>query len=179
MRSGTVRILVALAVTTALSGCGGVSLTGKSKDAPQATPVSLERQNTAENRLIQVSSTAARASYCAFGMDRAKLKANYLAYERQQGASEEVVGKFDRLYDSSYNLFYNKVRENPDSCSKDQIEEIRPDINRHLAGDYTPSKRKPKVEQADVKAPTLNQDKIDITSGGIDNDVFKDPTSRY
>ena len=179
MRSGTVRIAAALAVTAVLSGCGGVSLTGKSKDTPQATPVSLERDNTPENRLIQVSSTAARASYCAFGMDRARLKTSYLAYERQQGASEEMLAKFDRLYDSSYNLFYNKVRENPDACSKSQIEEIRPDINRHLAGDYTPSKRKPQVQEANVKEPALNRDKIDITTGGIDNDVFKDPTSRY
>lgn len=165
------RIAVALAVTMALSGCGGISLTGKSKEQPKAA-VSLERENTPQNRLLQVTSTAARASYCAFGMDRAKLKANYLAYERQQGASPEMLAKFDSLYDSSYNLFYSKVRQNPNACSKDQIEEIRPDINRHLAGDYTPSKRKPEVKQADVDVPTLRNDKVDIISGGIDNRVW-------
>lgn len=171
MRSGTVRIAVAFAVTLALSGCGGVSLTGKSKE-PVKEAVSLERENTPENRLIQVSSTAARASYCAFGLDKAQLKAKYLAYERQQGATEEVLAKFDRLYDSSYNLFYNKVRENPDSCSKSQIEEIRPEINRHLVGDYSPAKRKPQTEQANVRAPTLRSDRVDILSGGIDNRVW-------
>lgn len=173
------RIAVALAVTAVLSGCGGISLTGKSKDSPKATPVSLERENTPQNRLLQVTSTAARASYCAFGMDRAKLKADYLAYERKQGASEEMLAKFDTLYDSSYNLFYSKVRQNPESCSREQIEEIRPEINRHLAGDYTPAKRQPQVQQAEVEVPTLKSDKIDIISGGVDNPVFQDPTSRY
>lgn len=176
MRSGKVRIAVALAVTAVLSGCGGVGLTGKSKEPPKEA-ASPERENTPQNRLLQVSSTAARASYCAFGMDRAKLKANYLAYERQQGASEEMIAKFDQLYDSSYNLFYNKMRTNPESCSKDNIEEIRPDINRHLAGDYTPSKRKPKVQQADVDTPTLKDDRIDIISGGVDNPVFQNPNA--
>lgn len=167
------RIAAVFAITAVLAGCGGgIGLTGKS-EKPSNAAASLERANTPQNRLLQVSSTAARASYCAFGMDRAKLKADYLAYERQQGATPEMLAKFDTLYDSSYNLFYTKVRENPESCSKNQIEEIRPDINRHLAGDYTPSQRKPDPQQADVRAPTLNRDKMDIESGGVDNRVFE------
>lgn len=174
MRNGPAGIIAAAAAAVALAGCGGgLGLTGKSEE-PAAEAVSLERENTPQNRLLQVSATAARASYCAFGMDRAKLKADYLAYERNQGASPDMIAKFDSLYDSSYNLFYKKVRENPESCSKEQIEEIRPDINRHLAGDYTPSRRKPQAtEQAEVRSPGSRRDQVDITSDGIDNPIWE------
>jgi hypothetical protein len=175
------RIAAAVAAATVLAGCGGgLSLTGKSEKPPEEV-ASLERANTPQNRLLQVASTAARASYCAFGMDRTKLKADYLAYERSQGASPEMVDKLSSLYDSTFNLFYKKVRENPKACSREDIEEIRPDINRHLAGDFTPSQRKPKVAQTNTRAPSVvrEEDKIDITKGGADNPVFQDPRSRY
>jgi hypothetical protein len=176
------RFISMLVATAALGGCsGGFGLTGMSQEPVKET-ASLERANTPQNRLLQVSLTAARASYCAFGMDRAKLKADYLAYERSQGASQEMVDKLSSLYDSTYNLFYNKVRANPKSCSREDIEAIRPDINRHLAGDFTPSQRKPEsVDSAkvDVSTPIRNQDRVDITKGGVDNQVFQEPGARY
>jgi hypothetical protein len=136
------------AMTAALAACGGgrLGLGGSAEEEPEAA-VDRTRANTPQNRAIQVAATAARASYCAFGMDREQLRADYLAYEREQGATPEAMEKLEQLYDATYRLFSKKVREISDSCSKENIEEIRPQINRHLDGDYTPEPRKPDQPQ--------------------------------
>ena len=175
MLDKTARVCGLLVLCLTLGSCGGgLGLTGNSEKEPQQS-VSLTRPNTTQNRLLQVSSTAAKASYCAFGMDREKLKASYLAYEQSQGVPPETIARLNTLYDSTYQLFYNQVRQNPDYCSRENIEAIRPDINRHLRGDFSPSERKPDVQQAKVKTPeyTAKKDRVDITSGGADNPVFQ------
>jgi len=78
-------------------------------------------------------------SYCAFGLNPQKLKGDYLAWERSQGASEESITNLGVTYDKAFLTFYDKVKDTPGYCSKAKIEEIRPEINRHLAGNYEPS----------------------------------------
>ncbi|MFQ5625926.1 MAG: hypothetical protein ACE5FM_04650 [Methyloligellaceae bacterium] len=85
--------------------------------------------------------TAASARYCAFGLNPQKLKGDYLAWERAQGLPPDAIQKLDATYDKAFLTFYAKVKDTPGYCSKAKIEEIRPEINRHLAGDYTPRKR--------------------------------------
>lgn len=137
-----------------LSACGTsarLGLTDKKEEkvtVPQQAD--LTRENTPANRATQVAWTAARAQYCAFNMRADKLRADYLAYEGQQGLSPEEMANVTRVYDHTYNTFYAQVREVPNYCTRAQIEEIRPDINRHLAGDYTPSPRKPPRIEVDV-----------------------------
>ena len=123
-----------------LAACGGrlAGLTGAQKQAAApAAPVS-----TPAARAVQVAWTAASARYCAFGLNPQKLKGDYLAWERKQGASEESVQNLSSTYDKAFLTFYDKVKETPGYCSKAKIEEIRPEINRHLSGNYEPS---PKV----------------------------------
>lgn len=172
------RLCVVLIAALAVSACGGgrLGLSEKGAEEPQKTAADRSRPNTPKQRTIQVASTAARASYCAFGMDREQLRADYFAYEREQGASPETMEKLKRLYDATYRLFSKKVRQISDSCSSENIEEIRPHINRHLEGDYTPAPREPEpTRQADVELPDITrpEDQVDITSGGIDNKVWE------
>ncbi len=150
----TLRSAAVILLLATLAACSGrLGLGDKSKDEPQKT-VDLARPNTPDNRAVQVAWTAARASYCAFGMDRAKLRSDYLAYERAQGgAPPQQMERLERLYDATYRLFYAKARQLPRYCTREKIEEIRPDINRHLRGDYTPSPRKPAIQEADVDVP--------------------------
>lgn len=146
--------LFLMALPLALAACGA-RLGGEAEKQSAAQTVSLERPNTPSARAVQVSWTAARASFCAFGMDRNKLRADYLAYERAQGATPEQMAQLERLYDVTYQTFYAKVREVPNYCTRKRIDEIRPDINRHLRGDYTPSQRKPPkvAQEEEVKLP--------------------------
>jgi hypothetical protein len=85
-----------------------------------------------------VAWTAASARYCAFGLNPQKLKGDYLAWERTQGSSAEAVQNLSSTYDKAFLTFYDKVKETPGYCSKAKIEEIRPEINRHLSGNYEP-----------------------------------------
>jgi hypothetical protein len=144
-----------------LAGCGTASRLGfgdkPEKEASQADP--LARPNTPTSRATQVAWTAARAQYCAFGLNRQKLRAEYLAYEGSQGASPEEMQRIARTYDLTFEAFYTRVREIPNYCTRTRIEEIRPDINRHLAGDYTPSQRKPPEPDSDAPNPYLPRGK--------------------
>lgn len=146
-----------LAAALLAAGCGKLGL-GAKADKDVKKTVNLARPDTPTNRAVQVAWTAARAQYCAFGMDREKLRASYLAYERSQGLPPEQLQAVERTYDVTYQTFYARVRGIPNYCTKAQIEEIRPDINRHLRGDYTPSLRKPPPKDPDDVKITPEKD---------------------
>ncbi|MEC9367225.1 MAG: hypothetical protein VX871_00850 [Pseudomonadota bacterium] len=146
-------VILSMLVAGLLAGCSTGSrlgLTEKPKDASAPAPVDLSRENSPSNRATQVAWTAARAQYCAFNMRSEKLRVDYLAYEGRQGLSAEDMAKLTRLYDLTYNTFYAQIRETPTYCTRDRIDEIRPEINRHLAGDYTPADRKPPPIDVDL-----------------------------
>lgn len=128
---------VLMGICLGLAGCsGGLGLgTGTQASAP-APPASTPAQ-----RAVQVAWTAASARYCAFGLNPQKLKGDYLAWERTQGLPSGTIENVDAIYDKAFLTFYAKVKDTPGYCSKAKIEEIRPEINRHLAGDYSPRKR--------------------------------------
>lgn len=128
---------VLIGICLALAGCSGGLGVGLGAQTSVADPPS----STPTQRAIQVAWTSASARYCAFGLNPQKLKSDYLAWERAQGQSPEVVQNLDTTYDKAFKTFYDKVKETPGYCSKARIEEIRPEINRHLAGDYSPRKR--------------------------------------
>lgn len=128
---------VLMGICLGLAGCsGGLGLgTGTQASAPAS------HASTPAQRAVQVAWTAASARYCAFGLNPQKLKDDYLAWERAQGLPPGTIENVDAIYDKAFLTFYAKVKDTPGYCSKAKIEEIRPEINRHLAGDYTPRKR--------------------------------------
>lgn len=152
-------IIIALCIS--LSACGG-RLTGGDSATPQV--VAAAPASTPSQRAVQVAWTAASARYCAFGLNPQKLKADYLAWESSRGTSAEDTLSLGTTYDKAFLTFYDKVKETPGFCSKAKIEEIRPEINRHLAGDYEPKQNSPVVAQ---KKPTIRLPKVD-------NDAWKD-----
>ncbi len=128
-----------IAVCAGLAACGssGIGrLTGAQTQAETPAP---PPASTPAARATQVAWTAASARYCAFGLNPQKLKGDYLSWERAQGASEDTVQNLSSTYDKAFLTFYDKVKETPGYCSKAKIEEIRPEINRHLNGNYEPS----------------------------------------
>lgn len=163
-------ICVLAAASVSLGACAGGRLgLGLGDEPAGAQPVSLKRDNTATNRAIQVGWTAARAQYCAFGMDRNKLRSDYLAYEAAQGVPAEEMAKITKTYDVTFESFYARIRGIENYCTKARIEEIRPDIKRHLRGDYSPSDRKPpKIDPEDVYTLREDDDPLKGDMGGMD-----------
>lgn len=132
--AGSMLVLTALAL-------GGCSSTGSEllstgsllgNDKPTA-PV-----NDGPARAFQVGTVSARAIKCGFNFDPAKLKTNYLTYERQQPGVTDVA-KVEKIYDVSFNAVAKAVAAEGEYCSDAKTRTIKADLGRHLAGDYTPS----------------------------------------
>jgi hypothetical protein len=104
---------------------------GLSNDDPMARPVA-------------VAWTSARAKRCAFYFDPAKLRTTYLSYEGRQGAGGEQYAKIEKAYDTTYRVTLEKTVGDPDYCSERKGGEIKADLERYLAGDYTPNLPKAK-----------------------------------
>ena len=125
-----------LACTALHAGCGNSAsgLTTGSTDTPgaSATPDPMARP-------VSVAWTSARAQRCGFHFDPAKLKVNYLGYERTQGTDVDRLAKVERAYDSSFKITSDRISGDADYCTDRKGLDIKADLQRHLAGDYSPN----------------------------------------
>jgi hypothetical protein len=142
-------ILLAL-VAAALTGCSAApslttgSILGGPEKPKAADPGSI---NDPTNRAFQVGTVSAKAIKCGFNFDPAKLKNNYLGYERTLAPGTDLA-KVERIYDVSFNGIAKAVAGDSDFCSEEKTKAIKVDLSRHLAGDYTPAIR-PKAPEQD------------------------------
>jgi hypothetical protein len=133
--------LSALLIAAGLvAGCGGGGagtdniITGTTASAAEA-PGALPPENPLA-RPTGVAWTSARAEKCGFYFDSTKLRANYLAYEAKQGTPEQAA-KAQQAYDSTFKLIGQRIAADPDYCSDRKSAEIKAELTRHLAGDFT------------------------------------------
>ncbi|MCB1520325.1 MAG: hypothetical protein KDJ37_07100 [Hyphomicrobiaceae bacterium] len=158
-RSG---IIAGLVAAFAVAGCtGGPSLPSLSTGsvAPTApgdniqaaaeaqAKAQAEARGTPTTRAFQVGSTSARAVKCGYNFDPSRLKQQFLAAEATTGASVEEIGKVEKIYDISFNGIGRGIAEKEDYCSQAKSKEIKTDLTRHLAGDYTPRAQKVAAKQ--------------------------------
>lgn len=138
--AGTMLALAAMA----LAGCSGSSglttgsLLGEEKPA---APV-----NDAPARAFQVGTVSARGVKCGFNFDPAKLKASYLAYEGQQPGVQDAAN-LEKIYDVSFNGVAKAVASERGYCTDAKTKQIKAELGRHLAGDYTPTVRPKEQEE--------------------------------
>ena len=128
------------------AGCSNSSAgltTGSNLLPADAPTVATIGNDDPMSRPVAVAWTSARAKRCAFYFDPAKLRTNYLAYEGRQAAGEQYA-KIEKAYDTTYRTTLEKTLSDPDYCSERKGLEIKSDLERHLAGDYTPNLPKPK-----------------------------------
>lgn len=144
--------MFALALSAAvLAGCSGSSaLTtgslfgGKTDPAKEETAPAVKNDPT--SRSFQVGSVSARAVKCGFYFDPDKLKASYLASEAQLGAGPDELAKIEKTYTVSYGTVQKVISGQNEYCTERKTKEIKADLSRHLAGDFTPSPPRPKEE---------------------------------
>jgi hypothetical protein len=126
-----------LSAAALAAGCSGASgLLGDSASAAADGPAKLGNDNP-DARPIAVAWTSARAQRCGFNFDAGKLKASYLAYEAKQSGAEQVA-KAEKSYDTTFKTIRERVSGDPDYCTDRKSQEIKADLVRHLAGDFTP-----------------------------------------
>jgi len=137
----------ALLVTGAvlLTGCGGSSgtVTGSLFGSSNAAPVALSAPVVDPTaRAVQVGATSARASRCGFYFDPGKLKQRFLQSEATLGATPEQMQKIEKEYDYIRAAVAASTAKQPDYCTDTQAATIKADLNRHMAGDFTPAPKK-------------------------------------
>lgn len=145
---GKLKFMVLAAAAVSLAGCGSqlstASLTGEKQPVTaQAVDGGLAvAPNDPMARPIQVAWTSARAQHCGFYFDPGKLRSTYIAAEVAKGANADQVNKIERAYDYTRERVYRQINENAAYCTNNTVAEIRQDLNRHLAGDYSVNSRK-------------------------------------
>jgi hypothetical protein len=148
-RFASVLTLALLLGTAAFqAGCGG-SASGLTTGAVSADgPASGISNEHPMARPISVAWTSARAKRCGFYFDPGKLRSSYLAYEAQHGAAPDQVGKIQNTYDSTYDTISKRIGADADYCSDRKTADIKGDLQKVLAGDYTPNLPKPKADNS-------------------------------
>lgn len=104
---------------------------------PNAAPTETVK-NTPTLRAYQVGRTSARAVKCGFYFDAPQLKQQFLAAEAAQGTAINDMANVEKVYDISFNGVTRGVEGQDGYCTGAKTKEIKEDLNRHLAGDYTP-----------------------------------------
>jgi hypothetical protein len=143
LASRTVSVLIA-ASTLALSACsgGGSVTTGSLFGSNPPKPVTDERTE----RAMHVAATSARATRCGYYFDPAKLRQAYLAYETAQGGPPDQLAKLEKVYDFTRTSLASKIASEEGFCSESKTKEIKADLTRQLAGDFSAPKSKAVVE---------------------------------
>ncbi len=142
-RSTVVLVAATLAGCSAGTELSTASLFG-SGEKPQ--PASTAPVNDPPMRAFQVGTVSARAIKCGFNFDPAKLKTNYLAYERARAPTADLQ-QIEKTYDVSFNGVAKAVAGQSNYCTNEKTKTIKADLARHLAGDYTPSPPPKKPEE--------------------------------
>ena len=133
--------VAAALLAAVLTGCGTVEkVTGKVGSDPEKEARNMPPTDPLA-KPMQIGWTSARASHCGFIFDPNQLKANYLASEAQAGKTPEEIGKLERAYDYTRESVTRSIRDNLAYCNKERTAAIRRDLNRYLAGDYSPTAR--------------------------------------
>jgi hypothetical protein len=134
---------VAAALSLAvLSACSTVkSIKGEKEGAS----TEVEARNMAPEdplaRPVQLGWTSARASHCGFIFNPDQLRSDFLAAEIRAGVPQAQMKKIAEAYDYTRQSVLDTIKDDLHYCNKERTTAIRRDLNRYLAGDYTPSAR--------------------------------------
>lgn len=133
---------VGLAACSGGSGLSTASILGGGSNAGATTASPLPPPSTPTSRAFNVGLVTARASKCGYNFDPAKLKANYLAAEAALGTPQDEMAKLEKIYSVAHGGVTKAAAAEPNYCTEQKTKEIKEDLGKLLAGDYTPPQRK-------------------------------------
>ncbi len=140
-RSAAVAASLALALSL-LAACGTVSRIKGPEDGASTERAARDvAPDDPLARPTQVGWTSARATRCGFIFSPEQLRANFLGAEQASGRTPAEMRKIEKAYDYTRESVLATINDNPSYCNKERTDAIRLDLNRYLAGDYTPKAR--------------------------------------
>ena len=140
-RAPCAALAAATLLAAALSGCGTIDRVRGKEGAGSELEARNVKPEDPLARPIQVAWTSARAVKCGFIFSPEQLRANFLSAEAQAGNTPGQMQKIEQAYDYTLNSVTATIKDDLNYCNKDRTAAIRKDLNRYLAGDYTPSAR--------------------------------------
>jgi hypothetical protein len=123
----------------ALSGCSTIDYVRHKDGASTEKEARSMAPEDPLARPTQVAWTSARASHCGFVFNPTQLRSDFMAAEIQAGNTPEQMQKIERAYDYTLQSVTATIKDDLRYCNKERTAAIRKDLNRYLAGDYTPS----------------------------------------
>ena len=162
--------VVAVCAATLLSGaCSNTASnllsTGSILPTSQSSATPAEPAVTPLDRTVQVAAVSARAQKCGYVFNPGELKANYLAFETAQGGTPEAVAGLGPRYDFTKRRIASRISADPNYCDDTRTAQIKADLNRHLAGDFTPRKVRRGIEKAWYESDTKTRTEINPDFG--------------
>ena len=129
-------LLLAIGIAGCSQGIAGLT-TGSTAGPAPAAAAAAPPPATPTDRAIQVAATSAKADACGYNFDPARLRANYLAHEAQQGLAPPDLATLEKLYDTTRGRIAKSTGNADAFCTDEQTIAIKRDLVRHMAGDYT------------------------------------------
>ena len=135
---------MAAAAGTMAGGCSNsasnILTTGALFDTKTATPAQAPAAAVVEqpsDRAIHAGAVSARALKCGYVFDPVKLQANFLASEAQRGTQPAELENLKRIYNYTSTKVASAVAGKDDYCTTTQTNQIKGDLNRQLAGNFS------------------------------------------
>jgi hypothetical protein len=152
-RSVTLLGTVLLTGATALQGgcSGGSPIDSLAKAYPSSAPVVAVYIPEITTRTAEVAFVSACAKAYGFAHDAAKIKADYLGYERKRGATPAQVSVLDKSYDETYQGIETLGPRKTSFCSTKDGEEVRAELRRFTSGFFEPRTPVPTASSEDWK----------------------------
>jgi hypothetical protein len=140
--AGAVLAAVLLAGCGNSSGGSGVTTSSLLDGKPAAGEGPKISNSDPMARPVQVAWTAARAQRCGFQFNAATLRGTFISIEQRNG---QPVDQVTKAYDQTFEQISRQIADQKDYCTEKKSAQIKTDLTRHLAGDYTPNLPQPKV----------------------------------
>jgi hypothetical protein len=145
--TSTKLVLGAVGVASiAIGGCAsGSGLTtgslfggGDTTKVAAAAAVPAAPTSDPTSRAFSVGSLSARAMKCGYNFDPVKLKSSFLAAETASIAPADL-GRVEKIYDTAFGGVTKAIATEPNYCTPVKTADIKQNLARHLAGDFTPA----------------------------------------
>ncbi len=143
--------LIILGIGIAMAGCSGPSGSSSSlvtgsifssapKTAAAADGAPAVKPEDPATRPINVAWTSARAARCGFYFDPAKLRQSFITSQIADGVKGDQLAKAQQSYDASFTRVSKALAGQETYCDEPQVADIKANLNRHLAGDFSTAK---------------------------------------
>ena len=145
--------LIILGLAAGLSACSGPSGSGASslitgslfssapKTAAAADGAPAVKPEDPASRPVNVAWTSARAVKCGFYFDPARLRQSFLTRQIADGVKGDQLAKAQQSYDASYTRVSKALVDQDGYCDEHQVADIKGNLNRHLAGDFSTAQK--------------------------------------